>query len=130
MEGKHIPNNMVIMWHRGTKSFIQGLQFPKGSHGRSDQIFWKEANERGQLPEEAYKLAFQVMMGLAQDNPQDKFQYTRYDNEFLVEENENNRPFRLGEGKTIHIFGYEYTYGEENNPKGTIRFGVEGKEGG
>ena len=55
-------------------------------------------------------MSFMVILGLAQDNPGDVFQYTRYDQEKVVAENKNNAPFRLnnGGGKTINIYDYSY----------------------
>lgn len=108
MGERKLPSNLIIMHHRGTKSFVEGLQFPKGDHQDGKQLYWEEAGEGKQLPELVYHNIFQAMLGLARANLEDKFQYTRYDLEDIVEETPDNAPYQHGHGKTVNIFGFKF----------------------
>ena len=95
------PLNLHVVNHRGSKSFVELLKNNK------QQLLYKEALPGRQVPDGAFMLAFQIALGLAHKNPDIQYQYTQYDHEDVVPENENNRPFRDGAlCKTIYLFGY------------------------
>ena len=101
---KEAPPNLSVVWHRGDKSFVELLLNGK------KQLAYKEAEAGKQLPDGAFNLVFQVALGLAKQNPNNKYHFTRYDNESIVPEDENNREFRGSSmSKVIYYMGYMFS---------------------
>ena len=98
-----LPANMKIVWGRGTKSFCEVIKNNK------KQIAYVEADPGKQLPDGAFREIFFVALALANANPNDTFNYTRYDQEVVVPVNENNRDFTESKSsKTIYVEGHIY----------------------
>ena len=96
-----LPLNLMVVWHTGTKSFCEIIKNHK------KQVEWQEASPGEQLPDQIFARMFQTAIGLANASPEALFNYTRYDQEKLVPQNPNNRPFRGSMLKTINIFKYK-----------------------
>ena len=105
---EHLPANLKVVWGRGSKSFVEVLRNSKA------QIIYDEAPEGQQLPDKTFRNIFFIALGLAKREVQNTIQYTRYDQEEIVPEDENNRAFSQEESvggvmkKTIHIEGHIY----------------------
>lgn len=121
-ELKPLPQNLVMTWHQGSKSFAEIMSHPGGSgNQRVDE--WREAPVPQQLDEATYLLLFHKAINLAQQFPSRVVHYIRYDHESLPE-TENNRPFIMetspryfpgAEEKTIAYDGCIYQSGIGGN---------------
>ena len=112
---KELPPNMLVVWHRGSRSVVDAFynDIKNGfANGKMHPIFAEYAPYGKQLSEETFKKAFDMTvsfaiahLGIA------NVHYRRQDLEDKVGENSNNEPFRLGKIKTIKIYGYEQKKG-------------------
>jgi hypothetical protein len=94
-----IPENLSVVHSTGDKSFAELLK----NHRK--QIKYAEAPAGEQLDLNIIKMIYQFALGLARQNPKNKYQFSRVDID-TEHETESNRPFKKGKmTKRINMFG-------------------------
>jgi hypothetical protein len=109
-----IPDNMIVVWHRGDFSTCEVISQPivNGFAKGTLKTLKYERNETEQLPEERYKALFLFCLDRALQNPQIKYEYLRRDMASVVPENENNKPYDFRDGhdsaKYFNVYGHRW----------------------
>ena len=100
---KPTPRNFTMTWGTGSKSLVLLESCPIRPNGWANgnglhQEDWHEAPRGEQISEEVCKLLFHKALELAKKNKGRAYHYIRMDAQ-NASETENNRPFRVDEGR-------------------------------